>query len=98
MDRLYETTITDGYREATGRGATPDVSQLSAQRMWVTKFGQVTETTEDHLPSPAPPIAADEEMISTSPATLDEVMDALKANLGEVVDTLRAGADVNHQN
>jgi hypothetical protein len=40
LDRLYETKVTDGYRETTGRGATPDASERSAQRRWVTKFGQ----------------------------------------------------------
>ena len=32
LDRLYKTKITDGYREATGRGANPDASERSAQR------------------------------------------------------------------
>ena len=96
VDRLYQTTITDGYREATGRGTTPDTSQRSAQRRWVTRFGQASATTEYNPPSQAAPIVSDEE-ISTSPATLDEVIDALKADLGEVVDTLRAGADIKRQ-
>jgi hypothetical protein len=95
MDRLYETTITDGHWEATGRGTTPDASQRSAQRRWVIRFGQAPATSEYNLPSPAPPIASDEEI--SSPATLDEVMDALKADLGEVVDALRAGTDVKRQ-
>jgi hypothetical protein len=90
LGRLYETTITDGYRAATGRGATPNASQRSAQRMWVTRFGQVTVGTEDHLSSPSPSAVLDE-AISTTPAKLDEVIDALRADLGEVVDTLRAG-------
>jgi hypothetical protein len=90
IDRLYETKITDGYRVATGRGSTPDISQRSAQRRWVTNFG--AETTEDDLLSPAPP---KEEMVSTGPATLDEVTEALKADLGEIAGTLRAGAGVD---
>jgi hypothetical protein len=102
LDRLYETKVTDGYREATGTGATPDASERSAHSMWVTKFGQANETAEFHLPSPSPSIAADE-ALSTSPAQLDEatdapmteldeVTDALRAELGEVIDALRAAA------
>jgi hypothetical protein len=96
LDRLYETTVTDGWREATGRGATPDASKQSAERRWVTRFGQATESTEYHLPSPTPSIALDE-AISTSPATLDEVIDALRADLGEVIDALRTGTEVVDQ-
>jgi hypothetical protein len=96
LDRLYETTVTDGWREATGRGATPDASKQSAERRWVTRFGQATESTEYHLPSPTPSIAL-YEAISTSPATLDEVIDALRANLGEVIGALRTGTEVVDQ-
>jgi hypothetical protein len=92
LDRLYETTVTDGYRVATGRGATPDASKRSAQRMWVTKFGQANETTEYHLPSPSPSIAPDE-ALSTSPVKLDEVTVAPRTELDEVTDALRSELD-----
>jgi hypothetical protein len=72
LDRVYETKVTDGYREATGKGATPDASDRSAHRVWVTKFGQANETTESHPPSASPSIALDE-ALSTSPANLDEL-------------------------
>jgi hypothetical protein len=93
MDRLYQTTITDGYRKVTGRGETPEASQRSAHKTWLIRFGQATATTEY---TPVAPIVSDEEN-STSPATLNEVIDALKADLGEIVDTLSAGDDIKRQ-
>jgi hypothetical protein len=46
LDRLrgfyavYETTVTDGYREVYGRGPTADASRQSAERNWKAKFSE----------------------------------------------------------
>ena len=45
-ERLYETKVTDGYYEATGRGATSYASEQAARRRWETTFGHATEMTE----------------------------------------------------
>jgi hypothetical protein len=80
-ERLYETKVTDGYHEATGRGATSHASEQAARRTWETKFGQATEYDP---PSPAQSItlnAGD----STSLGKLREVIGALRADNGRLL-------------
>ena len=84
FDRLYETKVTDGYREAIGRGTTPHASQYAAHRMWETRFGRGTEVTDYELPSPAPSIALNAGD-STSLGELREVIDALRADHGRLL-------------
>jgi hypothetical protein len=83
-ERLYETKVTDGYHEVTGRGATRYASEQAARRRWETTFGQATEMTEYDPPSPAQSItlnAGD----STSLGKLREVIDALRADHGRLL-------------
>jgi len=40
IERLYETKVTDGYREVTGRGGTIDDSQQAARRKWETNYAE----------------------------------------------------------
>jgi hypothetical protein len=45
FERLYETTLTDGWqRVAYGRGDTPESSQQWARRNWDARFGEETES------------------------------------------------------
>jgi hypothetical protein len=36
--RAYETKIFDGHREVVGRGPTPEASQKTAERRWVSEL------------------------------------------------------------
>jgi hypothetical protein len=89
IERLYETKVTDGYREATGRGATIDDSKQTAQRKWETNYAeqaawrrwetddQTTEMTE----------------FDASSAVQSSAVNAGDSNLGalrELIDALRA--------
>jgi hypothetical protein len=77
FNRIYETKITDGYREAIGRGATPEASEKSAQRTWERMAGHPEMTTRD-LSSTAPlslgeePEMTTREVSSTAPLSLGE--------------------------
>jgi hypothetical protein len=84
FNRLYETRVSDGYRDAIGRGSTPQASQSAAHRMWETSFGRGTEVTDYELPLPAPSIALNAGN-STSLAALREVIDALRADSGRLL-------------
>ena len=84
FERLYETRVTDGYREAIGRGTTPQASQYAAHKMWETRVGRGTEVTDYELPLPAPSIALNAGD-STSLGALREVIDALRADNGRLV-------------
>jgi hypothetical protein len=79
FERLFETRVTDGWREAIGRGTTPHASQHAAHRLWETKVGRGTEVTDHELPLAAPSIALNAGD-STSLGALREVIDALRAD------------------
>ena len=84
LDRLrgfahvYETKLTDGYRAAVGRATCPYTSQYHAHRLWKLRAGEVTETTDYDLPSPAPSIALNGHSMSLG--GVREVIDALRAD------------------
>jgi hypothetical protein len=82
--RLYETRVTDGYREAIGRGTTPHASQYAAHKIWKNNVGWQTEVTDCELPLPAPSIALNAG-VSTSLGALREVIDALRADNGRLL-------------
>ena len=84
FEHLYETRVTDGYREAIGRGTTPYASQHAAHRLWETRVGRGTEVTDYELPLPAPSIALNAGD-STSRGALREVIDALRADNGRLL-------------
>lgn len=44
--RVFETEITDGEHTAYGRGPTPEVSQKSAQRIWMPNLGSNPHPTD----------------------------------------------------
>jgi hypothetical protein len=84
FNSLYETRITDGYREAIGRGTTPHAAQYAAHRMWETRVGRGTEVTDYELPLPASSIALNAGD-STSLGALREIIDALRADNGRLL-------------
>lgn len=90
IERLYETKVTDGYREVTGRGGTIDASKQAAQRKWETNYAeqaawrrwetddQTTEMTEFDASSPAQLSAVNAG--DSNLGALRELIDALRAD------------------
>ena len=104
VKRLYETKVTDGYREVTGRGATIDASKQAAQRKWETNCAeqaawrrwetddQTTEMTEFDASSAAPLSAVN--AADSNLGALREVIDALRADNGRLLRLLiKRGTD-----
>jgi hypothetical protein len=82
FDRVYQTNVTDGYRVATGRGATSYASGQAAQR--TSERTHATEMSEYDLPSPTSSIAVNAGD-STSLGEFREVIDALRADNGKLL-------------
>jgi hypothetical protein len=40
VERVFETKISDGYREVRGRGSTPESSQALAEKKWSARYGE----------------------------------------------------------
>ena len=99
IKHLYETKVTDGYQEVTGRGATIDASKQAARRKWETNCAeqaawrrwetddQTNEMTEFDTASPAQSSAVNAGD-SMRLGKLREVIDALRADNARLLRSL----------